>query len=598
MANILDNFLYFEGLQDEQNNNIIISNENSFEKILEFSLLDNNIIGVTTNKELKFDFTFLTKSNNPNDGIFIKKNSCQKILDNLKMSNNYLQIDNINEIDEFIEKIYFDGPDGKTIIFTNANSWYMETLVLNLIYSYNQFNKNPNRKIGVFCSDKEAYEKAKILNLDCCMINCEKMKINNSLTNVTDEEYRRLSFTKTLIIDYLISKDYTVLYIDPDMSFNYKRYSDLDFIDEILRRKHSINYSFDFNNSLTNINDFDIKVDNIMAGSMYKNLENNISTIYLNSNLMLILPSIYNKFLYKIYINIFEHICQKMVCGGDETYINRVGKNQKYFSFWDEKYYPNGINSNKYKNYAYMFHANCVKGLNNKIQLLKNCGGWYLDFIPVIKTLTQWQTLIKNENELIYQASTEDGSDSITFCTVGLWYGYAKKNVSYTDCQIGEHKNLVLCSFSSHTDQNRRNNLEINRTKILNNLKNNNIINQSFEIDDFYKLLPTYKFIISPEGNGIDCHRHYEALIAGCIPIIEYNDIIRNKYGDCPILYTKDYSEITNEYLEEKYQEMKDRFYNFSKLYLSYFSDNEQQIIKNRGNFWGFRCLNKIWYKN
>lgn len=27
----------------------------------------------------------------------------------------------------------FDGPEGKTVMFTNANSWYIKTLVLNLI---------------------------------------------------------------------------------------------------------------------------------------------------------------------------------------------------------------------------------------------------------------------------------------------------------------------------------------------------------------------------------------------------------------------------------------------------------------------------------
>ena len=42
-------------------------------------------------------------------------------------------------------------------------------------------------------------------------------------------------------------------------------------------------------------------------------------------------------------------------------------------------------------------------------------------------------------------------------------------------------------------------------------------------------MLSKYKFIISPEGNGIDCHRHYEAILCGCIPIIEYNkDIEKN----------------------------------------------------------------------
>jgi hypothetical protein len=108
--------------------------------------------------------------------------------------------------------------------------------------------------------------------------------------------------------------------------------------------------------------------------------------------------------------------------------------------------------------------------------------------------------------------------------------------------------------------------------------------------------LPKYKFIISPEGNGIDCHRHYEALMAGCIPIIEDNELIREKYKGCPILYTKDYSEITKEYLESKYEEMKNKYYDFSRLFLNYYDDKTQIEIKNNGNYWGNRLTGKTWY--
>lgn len=286
----------------------------------------------------------------------------------------YLEIDNKQEIDTFIEKIKFIGPDGDTIIFTNANSWYIDTLVNNLITSYKKLNTN--RKIGVFCSDDDAFQKSLSLGFDSCMIKCQNMKISNSLSNVTPEEYRRLSFTKILIIDYLISKNYIVLYIDPDMSFNYIKYPNTDIINEILLRKNTINYLFDTDNSINSINNYNIKIDTVMAGYIHKNKN---TLIYLNSNLMLILPTNFNKFLFKIDKDIFEYICQNIHDGGDETYINRVNRQSKYFSFWNEMYFPNGLNCLKYKDNAYMFHANCVSGLENKINLLKNCDGWFLN---------------------------------------------------------------------------------------------------------------------------------------------------------------------------------------------------------------------------
>ena len=64
-------------------------------------------------------------------------------------------------------------------------------------------------------------------------------------------------------------------------------------------------------------------------------------------------------------------------------------------------------------------------------------------------------------------------------------------------------------------------------------LTKNGFINLRLNAEDYFNSLKNYKFIISPEGNGIDCHRHYEALLSGCIPICEYNkkteeDILTN----------------------------------------------------------------------
>ena len=96
----------------------------------------------------------------------------------------------------------------------------------------------------------------------------------------------------------------------------------------------------------------------------------------------------------------------------------------------------------------------------------------------------------------------------------------------------------------------------------------------------------SYKFVVSPEGNGIDCHRHYEALLAGCIPIMERNALIEEKYRGCPILYTDDYSEITPTYLNAKYDEMKTQAYDFSRLFLEFYPPETQTEIKRCGNYW------------
>jgi hypothetical protein len=131
---------------------------------------------------------------------------------------------------------------------------------------------------------------------------------------------------------------------------------------------------------------------------------------------------------------------------------------------------------------------------------------------------------------------------------------------------------------------------------ILFNVSRNGIVNRQVSGSQYFDELPSYKFVISPEGNGIDCHRHYEALMAGCIPIMEDNPLIREKYKGLPILYTKDYSEITPYYLEQKYREMLDQTYDFSKLFLSSYSLGQQDLIKANGNYWVKRLCSKTWY--
>jgi hypothetical protein len=159
--------------------------------------------------------------------------------------------------------------------------------------------------------------------------------------------------------------------------------------------------------------------------------------------------------------------------------------------------------------------------------------------------------------------------------------------------QHGSHQNTVLCAISSISDFRRRPN-GINRRSILSNLEKSGIKNVNLSGVDYFNELPCYKFVISPEGNGIDCHRHYEALMAGCIPIMEDNPLIREKYKGLPILYTKDYSEITTSYLNKKYNEMLDQTFDFSRLFLSFYSLEDQLKIKSNGNYW----VKKFCYKN
>ena len=94
----------------------------------------------------------------------------------------------------------------------------------------------------------------------------------------------------------------------------------------------------------------------------------------------------------------------------------------------------------------------------------------------------------------------------------------------------------------------------------------------------------------------MDCHRHYEALVAGCIPIMESNPLTIQKYKGLPVLYTKDYSEITRDYLESIYESFLNTTYDFSSLFLSYYSPEQIKLIQNQSEYWCQLLTKKSFY--
>lgn len=92
------------------------------------------------------------------------------------------------------------------------------------------------------------------------------------------------------------------------------------------------------------------------------------------------------------------------------------------------------------------------------------------------------------------------------------------------------------------------------------------------DVDLFLTDLAASKFILSPIGGGMDCYRTWEALYLGTIPVIR-SCPLDPLYEDLPILIVKDWTEVTEEFLEKKYEEMSKKEYNLEKLTLKYWSD-------------------------
>jgi hypothetical protein len=80
-----------------------------------------------------------------------------------------------------------------------------------------------------------------------------------------------------------------------------------------------------------------------------------------------------------------------------------------------------------------------------------------------------------------------------------------------------------------------------------------------------------YAFVISPLGNGMDCQRTWEALILGCIVIVETSalDIL---YEGLPVVIVNKWCDVTQELLEESIEKFRHKIgtFQYEKLTSKY----------------------------
>lgn len=89
-----------------------------------------------------------------------------------------------------------------------------------------------------------------------------------------------------------------------------------------------------------------------------------------------------------------------------------------------------------------------------------------------------------------------------------------------------------------------------------------------------------YAFVISPHGNGLDCHRTWEALCLNCIPIVKKSGI-SDLFDDLPVLIVDNWSDINKELLVSTVNKFKDMSFNYNKLTLKYWIDKINFSKKN-----------------
>ena len=258
-----------------------------------------------------------------------------------------MQIKNKDQIKAIVDKSKISTKKyGDIVLFTNGNGWYIETLIQNLLRSI-KLNDPDYDNIIVFCSDMEGYKKCEELKYHMFeYVDIPDLEVSKIVDNKNSigEHYTRLTFVKIVLISYIIELGYTPVYLDPDMSFKTKS------IDDLLSYLHN---PFEF----------------VCSGTPN----------YMNSNIMIVKPTSIMKFLFNLTIEDVDLVIKTEGLHSDEDFLRpRMKLIMHKIHFISQTEYPPGCDAEKYIAFAKIIHANCVTGLDNKIQLIKKCDAWFI----------------------------------------------------------------------------------------------------------------------------------------------------------------------------------------------------------------------------
>ena len=87
-----------------------------------------------------------------------------------------------------------------------------------------------------------------------------------------------------------------------------------------------------------------------------------------------------------------------------------------------------------------------------------------------------------------------------------------------------------------------------------------------------------HKFVLCPDGNGMDTHRTWETLYLGSYPVVERHVFTEEFAKILPLLVVDDWGEVTEQYLHSVYKDFTSREWAWEVLKIGYW----ENLIKER----------------
>ena len=126
--------------------------------------------------------------------------------------------------------------------------------------------------------------------------------------------------------------------------------------------------------------------------------------------------------------------------------------------------------------------------------------------------------------------------------------------------------NLVYKNFQVDTNHGKR--------ALCNHITNNNgiLMYNNTSQEEYWDNIKKSLFVISPPGNGIDCHRIWECLYLQSVPVVKYHDAF-SQFTHLPILFIDDWNKVTVDFLRSKTENYINYDFNIPDLTLKYWRE-------------------------
>jgi hypothetical protein len=157
--------------------------------------------------------------------------------------------------------------------------------------------------------------------------------------------------------------------------------------------------------------------------------------------------------------------------------------------------------------------------------------------------------LINNYVIKVYPINCNFINEKIQKIPIGFVDDKYKPHIKFTKLMENPPEKSILIYMNFEISTNR-----LERTRCFNYYSRFNWIKKESNLppEEFYKRLAQSKYVISPEGTGIDCHRIYESIFCNAIPIVKTSGL-DDFYKTLPVIIVNDWDYVTEDFLIKNY---------------------------------------------